>query len=649
MKKILALFLVIFMIGTMSFTAFADYLYDWQYDWDYDWHNGYTNRIEITFRVGDSLLNINGEYVEVETPYVVDGVTLVPVRVITEAFGADVEWIDYGQWIVLTYRNVVIEMQIDSLHVYVNGQRQGLLFPPQLTNGATMVPLRFITENFGADVFWNHYTDDITVTKDVFDDTLFDIEDVLRRSTMPMAGDSFFGWSLRRTVDMELGFRSFDGRRNTFWLDGSHATIQVNISDNVDDLSLDILQVLEFEHARRFTVTGHGIGWTSSGAAYVYTRHRTNWGFVERRVFLRDAHIVVVTLNMSWIEDSNERDEHTAILNTFDFVFNAYETEDLSNVVDGMRPIEIYEFNIEFRVPVEWWDAGWSSRMNLFEFDDMSWETMMETGYMSLEIFSMQDGDSIEAWANEYLMWSERFVNPAAQTMSEIRHTQINGVNAVYYRINFTNRGQEFIGRRMFWAYEGYMYTLLVEVIAENEIIIQAIIDSVSFEAIDYNEIEFILRPPVYYDHNVPVATVRNTIMGFSIDIPVRWSRMWMDSVFSDSRTGIDIQTSRHNRNFTLEEMKELLEDALESNDIEIIQDFTPIPSSELSSSELSGYMIKVKMTSDMNLFDPFYIIEYMINAGERSYSISAIIPERFFTPANLETVQRIIRSFVVN
>lgn len=49
--------------------------------------------VEISFKIGDDTLTINGQSVKTEKPYVYGvGVTLVPVRVITESFGAMVDW-----------------------------------------------------------------------------------------------------------------------------------------------------------------------------------------------------------------------------------------------------------------------------------------------------------------------------------------------------------------------------------------------------------------------------------------------------------------------------------------------------------------------------------------------------------------------------
>ncbi|MCI8980422.1 MAG: copper amine oxidase N-terminal domain-containing protein, partial [Clostridia bacterium] len=112
------------------------------------------DKVEIKFKVGDSVLSINGADVEVETPYIAgDGTTLVPLRVITEAFGAQVDWEGTTKTITLTYPEVGIVLQIGSVVAQVNEHNETLLEAPALSaNGVTMVPLRFISETFGADV-----------------------------------------------------------------------------------------------------------------------------------------------------------------------------------------------------------------------------------------------------------------------------------------------------------------------------------------------------------------------------------------------------------------------------------------------------------------------------------------------------------------
>ena len=172
-------------------------------------------KVEISFCVGDETLIINGSPVTVEKPYVVgDGVTLVPIRVITEAFDARVDWIGETQTVKLTYPDVNIVIQIDNPVAEVNGRAETLLAAPQLTeSGYTMIPLRFISENFGADVSYDNDTKRITVIKEKSADSTVSIEGSVNSKYI---GDSFFGWSMENPLDMAMEYRDFDGMETNF-------------------------------------------------------------------------------------------------------------------------------------------------------------------------------------------------------------------------------------------------------------------------------------------------------------------------------------------------------------------------------------------------------------------------------------------------
>lgn len=125
-----------------------------------------TQSVEISFNIGDSILKINGEDVEVETPYVVgEGTTLVPLRVISEAFGAEVNWDEATKTVVIVHNENSITVQIDNKSAFVNGEEKALEEAPELTeNGFTMVPLRFISETLGAEVGYDEATHSVTVS-----------------------------------------------------------------------------------------------------------------------------------------------------------------------------------------------------------------------------------------------------------------------------------------------------------------------------------------------------------------------------------------------------------------------------------------------------------------------------------------------------
>ncbi len=61
---------------------------------------------------------------------------------------------------------VLVNMQIGNKTAYVNGVPISLDVPPQIINGRTMVPIRFVSENLGAEVGWESNTKTVTITMD---------------------------------------------------------------------------------------------------------------------------------------------------------------------------------------------------------------------------------------------------------------------------------------------------------------------------------------------------------------------------------------------------------------------------------------------------------------------------------------------------
>ena len=122
--------------------------------------------VEISFCIGDSILSINGNKVDVEAPYIAgEGVTLVPLRVISEAFGAEVNWDGETKTVTISHNDNNISVQIDNNTAHVNGENKTLEEAPELTeNGITMLPLRFISEELGATVGYEHETQAISVS-----------------------------------------------------------------------------------------------------------------------------------------------------------------------------------------------------------------------------------------------------------------------------------------------------------------------------------------------------------------------------------------------------------------------------------------------------------------------------------------------------
>jgi len=88
-------------------------------------------------------------------PIVIDGRTLVPVRVISEKFGAQVSWDGATQTINAKNKSSDITMQIGKNTYTVNGEEKALDVAPQIINDRTYIPLRAMAEALGKIVYYN--------------------------------------------------------------------------------------------------------------------------------------------------------------------------------------------------------------------------------------------------------------------------------------------------------------------------------------------------------------------------------------------------------------------------------------------------------------------------------------------------------------
>jgi hypothetical protein len=96
-------------------------------------------------------------------PYIKNGRTMVPLRAIAESLGAQVYWISSEQRIELLQNMNKLQLWIGKSTALKDSQSLLLDVEPEIAGGYTFVPLRFVSEAFGAKVSW----DDITKTAKV--------------------------------------------------------------------------------------------------------------------------------------------------------------------------------------------------------------------------------------------------------------------------------------------------------------------------------------------------------------------------------------------------------------------------------------------------------------------------------------------------
>jgi len=112
-------------------------------------------------------VQLNGEIMNFDVPArLEEGRTLVPMRAIFEALGANVNWDDAAQTITATRENTVISMRIGSIAPTINGQTIYIDVPPAVIDGRTLVPLRFVIEALDIPMHWEAETRTVVINTD---------------------------------------------------------------------------------------------------------------------------------------------------------------------------------------------------------------------------------------------------------------------------------------------------------------------------------------------------------------------------------------------------------------------------------------------------------------------------------------------------
>ena len=114
--------------------------------------------VEISVTVGGEKLVF-----EDQKPVIINGRTLIPVRSVMEALGAQVEWRDEEKSAVVTKGDVALTLVIGENTMRVGSDEMPLDAAPMILNGRTILPIRAVAEAFGARVQWDEGTKTVII------------------------------------------------------------------------------------------------------------------------------------------------------------------------------------------------------------------------------------------------------------------------------------------------------------------------------------------------------------------------------------------------------------------------------------------------------------------------------------------------------
>ena len=128
-------------------------------------------KIILRFYINKTTYYVNDEMRTMDVaPMILEGRTLLPIRYVAEALGADVGWEAKEEKVTINFKGIKIELWIGKNLATVNGEWKLIdpgnpnVKPITIPPGRTMLPIRFIAENLGCKVDWDPNLKEVKIT-----------------------------------------------------------------------------------------------------------------------------------------------------------------------------------------------------------------------------------------------------------------------------------------------------------------------------------------------------------------------------------------------------------------------------------------------------------------------------------------------------
>lgn len=202
---------------------------------------------------------VDGKFLEFDVPpSLEEGRVLLPLRVVFESLGASLEWVDSTKTVKGQMGDISLSLQIGSKSATINGKEVSLDVPGKIVNGRTLVPIRFVSESFGADVKWDSETKTVYVTsnEEYLNDTGLSKDQIIKK------------------LDLSLDILAIDGIfPEPYGLDSKEAKMLcVAVTENDLKLFRSLTKSEKIEYMNNAVQSNYGsvIGCDTIEASFIY-------------------------------------------------------------------------------------------------------------------------------------------------------------------------------------------------------------------------------------------------------------------------------------------------------------------------------------------------------------------------------------------
>ena len=637
-KKIMLISaLLLSMVATSAYAAEADAP-------DADVKADIENPVEIVLQLGSDKILINDEQSIVEPPYLSQSTTLVPLRVITSSLGAVLQWDGATQTIVLTYGDKNIKLVIGSRTAETNGAAATIPAAPELKNGTTMVPLRFVVEYFGAEIAYESLEAPIRISGSRQDAAAASGSEIDSDVGKTRIGNSQYGWTMNYPTGLVKSYQSF--LEDSYQFDDANGEYDLWINVDVDQDRISNDRLLQ-KAADRIGGTVLQKSFVANSdhpeQSYALVVSKDGGGQYDMlRVYQWEERIYYVWLTISNSEDYKNADKnrkYTELLDSFTPTFRKGDskTKDLSTVKNGFRAYIGSDLGLDLSVPADW-DTESNGEWVIFYSADE------ELG-LNIRRTSVRPGDTLDQWIQrESAYLTDDYLSDYIKMEAPVP-VMVAGGKGMLLKYATSEDGKTWSQVYGYYLFNGdYKYEIdfISSEGKQDEKRMQTIIDSVKHNPVG-NEDAGVIEDSRDFIDRTKMTTVKVKDMNFSVDIPDYWTE---ETTYDDTKVSYSSSMGQVDfhivENATLSQFKQVFDRVMESNK-EVSPDFRVESSSSTTYAGVAAY--KYVYSGTVNGV-PFESTSYMMEKDGRVYGIDYVMLKAHTTAANREMQRAVLDSY---
>lgn len=477
--------------------------------------------ISVTFKVGTANYTVNDKTVKAEASALVQGITYVPVNVISDALNATLKVDLKAKTAIINYNDVEIKLTEKKKEATIAGKIVKMDSAPYIKNSSFMVSISFLADSLGADL--KNEKGQVSFTKQIVNpNSIKDFSSLIKKTNKSKIGDSYHKWSMLLPEDLKLYYRDFNGTKTQFESQDGSYFITLNIYDREEDQTLDDVANEFLEYLDEYTLIDYSIQ-TQNELEFVEFVYKDDEFTYQERVFLssnKEYYILLITDN----EDSYLDDKYQDILNSFEYKFKKDgSTEDLSDVnASGYRKYQDTRLKWSINLLPDWIEYKSDSVQNSVVFNDK------DNSVLSVAVYSLDKGETLDSVTKDSIKEDSEELNADLYKVIKQESTVIGGVkcNKVYYSIELYDG--TYYGWDIFFVDKNYKYIIGCEIPekaynnSKQRKLVEGMINSFKFSELNFKNIGKLLDPDKIVISNKP-RKINNDL--FSFEIPSNWKK----------------------------------------------------------------------------------------------------------------------------